>query len=238
MRIRKIVMVMSVLMLAFAAWANDGEPKKKERRVIVIGDGAKLEVRGDAPGFHMDGVKRGFLGVSMVGLTSELRSYFGVTEGVGVLVSEVQPDGPAAKAGLKGGDVIVAVDGQAIDGPSVLGDYIRQKKGGDQIRVEVKRKGATQQFFVTLDERDVRRFEVRVPEIENWIERSEDGTTKIIELGEGGSEALDRMRVFFESPEFKSRVEKMRGDCSEYQERLQEIETRMKDLEKKLEKLK
>jgi len=174
----------------------------------------------------------------MVDLTDDLRTYFGVADGLGVLVSEVVPDGPAAKAGLKGGDVIVAVDGNPIDGPSALGDYIRQKKGGEQVKVDVRRKGTSQQFFVTPDERSVRRFEVRVPEVEKWVQRDKDGKMEIIELDEGHNEALDRMRIFFESPEFQTRVQELRGDCTEYQERLQEIEKRMKELEKKLEKLK
>lgn len=241
MRIKRTMMSVAVVALAFGSWADDGE-KVTEKKVIVIGDGAKWELKSDAnvdvEGFKVDGVKRGFVGISMVGLTDDLRDYFGVADGVGVLVSEVVPDGPAAKAGLRAGDVVVAIDGEPVDGPNALGDYIRKKKGGDQVKIDVRRKGTSQQFFVTLDEREVRRFEVRVPEIEKRVQRSDDGSMKVIELDEGHTEALDRMRVFFESPEFRTRVEKMRGDCSEYQERLQEIEKRMKDLEKKLEKLK
>ena len=241
MKVRRIVMFIAVLMLVVAAWADDGK-KDGEKHVIVIGDGTKWEWKGDpnvdVEAFKVDGVKRGYVGVSMISLTDDLRSYFGVADGLGVLVSEVAPDGPAARAGIKGGDVIVAVDGQPIDGPNALGDYIRNKKGGDQIKIDVRRKGTAQQFFVTLDERDMRRFAVRVPEIENWVRKNDDGTTEVIELGEGHKEALDRMRIFFESPEFESRVERLRGDCSEYQERLQEIEKRMKDLEKRLEKIK
>lgn len=251
MKARKVVLIAATLALAVSAWAGDDKKVEKrivimgsdgQKRVVAMGDGTKWEWKGDPgvelDGFKVDGVKRGFVGISMVPLTDDLRDYFGVADGVGVLVSEVVPDGPAAKAGLKGGDVIVAIDGKPVDGPNVFGDYVRQKKGGDQVRIDVRRKGIAQQFFVTLDERDVRRFEVRVPEVENWIQKNDDGTMKVFELDEAPAEALDRMRIFFESPEFQERVEKLRGDCSEYQQRLAEIETKMKELEKRLEKLK
>lgn len=241
MKIRDLLIGASVLVFGIAGWADDG-PKEPGKRIVIVGDGSKWDMKGDAlldaEAFRVDGVKRGFLGISMVGLTSDLRSYFDVADGLGVLVSEVVPEGPAAKAGIKGGDVIVAVDGQPIDGPNALGDYVRRKTGGDQLKIDVRRKGTAQQFFVTLDERDVRRFEVRVQEIEKYIQRNGEGNVEIIELDEQRTEALDRMRVFFESPEFRTRVEKLRGDCSEYQDRLEEIEKRMKDLEKKLQQLK
>jgi membrane-associated protease RseP (regulator of RpoE activity) len=234
MRARRVAVVIGCLMLAISAAAGAQE-KKVEKRVVVVGD---AKFAGDGEGVSLEGVKRGFLGVSMVALTDELRDYFGVAKGSGVLVSEVVPDGPAAKAGIKGGDVIVSVDGKPVDAPGALGEAIREKKGGDQVKVDVRRRGTAQQFFVTLDERKLSRFEVRIPDVGEWTKRNADGKLEVIELDPGQWENLDRMRVFFESPEFRSRVEKLRGDCSEYQERLAQIEQKMKELERKLEKVK
>ena len=132
----------------------------------------------------------------------------------------------------------MSIDGRPVDGPGKLSEVVREKKGGDQVKLDVRRRGASQQFYVTLDERALNRFEFRVPEVGKWMQRSADGRVEVFELEPGQSEALDRMRVFFESPELKSRVEKLRGDCSEYQERLVEIEQKMKALEKRLERLK
>jgi membrane-associated protease RseP (regulator of RpoE activity) len=94
--------------------------------------------RGD--GFFMTG--RGRLGVGIESLTPQLADYFG-TKG-GALVTSVQPDSPAAKAGLRAGDVITTVNGNEIKDPRGLTDavgsaadgaslnlgYVRDKKAG------------------------------------------------------------------------------------------------------------
>jgi serine protease Do len=61
---------------------------------------------------------RARLGVSVQEVTPDLAEYFGVKSGV--LVSSVMRDSPAAKAGLKAGDVITAIDGKSISTPSEL----------------------------------------------------------------------------------------------------------------------
>jgi len=60
------------------------------------------------------------LGISGDDLTPQLAQYFGVKQGCGVLVLEVTEGGPADKAGLKAGDVIVQVDGKPISGVEKL----------------------------------------------------------------------------------------------------------------------
>jgi C-terminal processing protease CtpA/Prc len=69
----------------------------------------------DYPAFNFlfDG-RRPSLGISGDELTTQLASYFGVKQGKGVLVREVVVGSPAEKAGLKAGDVIVAVDGKSV----------------------------------------------------------------------------------------------------------------------------
>ncbi len=228
---RTFIFLLVTMLFSSVAIADDGVVK---HRTIEISDGHVI-VDGEPFGeLH----KRAFLGVSMSGLTDELREYFGVEDGVGVLVSQVVEDGPAAKAGIKAGDVIIAVDGETIKSPMQLGKIIRERESGSQVRVEAMRKGTSQQFFATLDEREARRIDVRIPEMK-WIGKKGEGLVEVFELGEGEhSEALDRMRIFMEGPEFKTRVERLRGDCVEYQDRLKVLEQRMKDLEKKLESVK
>jgi membrane-associated protease RseP (regulator of RpoE activity) len=71
------------------------------------------------------------IGVSTTRLTKQLAEFFGVADGKGVLVSSVSEDGPAAKAGIRAGDVITAVDGEKIDGAGDLTRALGKKKEGD-----------------------------------------------------------------------------------------------------------
>ena len=80
------------------------------------------------------------IGVSSVQLTKQLADYFGVTAGRGVLVTAVTDDGPAAKAGVKAGDVITAVDGEEIDSPGDISRVIGRKKEGEVILTVIRNK--------------------------------------------------------------------------------------------------
>lgn len=71
------------------------------------------------------------IGASTMQLTKQLADYFGIADGQGVLVTSVADDSPAAKAGLKAGDVITAIDGDKIEGAGDLARGINKKKDGD-----------------------------------------------------------------------------------------------------------
>ena len=71
------------------------------------------------------------LGISGDELTTQLAGYFGVKQGKGVLVREVEAGSPAAKAGLKAGDVIVAVDGKGVATVAELRKALELKPGGE-----------------------------------------------------------------------------------------------------------
>jgi len=95
---------------------------------------------GDEPGFgtgergeawFMPG--RGRLGVSIQFLTPQLADYFGTKNGV--LVTSVQPDSPAAKAGLKAGDVITSVNGNEVTESRVLTDAVRSAADGASLNL-------------------------------------------------------------------------------------------------------
>jgi serine protease Do len=88
------------------------------------------------------------IGVSTMNLTKQLAEYFGIANGRGVLVTAVTEDGPAAKAGVKAGDVITAVDGEEIDSPGDLSRVISQKKEGD-VTLTVIRNKSQQTIRVT-----------------------------------------------------------------------------------------
>jgi PDZ domain-containing secreted protein len=84
-------------------------------------------------------------------LTKQLAEYFGIADGKGVLVTSVTEDSPAAKAGVKAGDVITAIDGEAVDSPGDLARAINSKKEGD-VTLTVIRNRSQQTFRVTPTE--------------------------------------------------------------------------------------
>jgi membrane-associated protease RseP (regulator of RpoE activity) len=71
------------------------------------------------------------IGVSTTQLTKQLAEFFGVSDGKGVLVTSVADDSPAAKAGIRAGDVITAVDGEKLEGAGDLSRALGKKKEGD-----------------------------------------------------------------------------------------------------------
>jgi membrane-associated protease RseP (regulator of RpoE activity) len=88
------------------------------------------------------------IGVSTMELTKQLADFFGITGGKGVLVTSVTDDGPAAKAGVRAGDVITAVDGEAVDSPGDISRAINNKKEGD-VTLTIIRNKSQQTIRVT-----------------------------------------------------------------------------------------
>ena len=89
------------------------------------------------------------IGVSLVRMTKQLSDSFGVTGGA--MISEVRENSPAAKAGLKAGDIIVEVEGNAVKGDGDLVRAINEKKDGD-ITLTLVRSGNRQTVKVTPEE--------------------------------------------------------------------------------------
>jgi serine protease Do len=84
-------------------------------------------------------VSRGWLGVSIQPLTPELAKSFGSKETKGVLISDVVPDSPAAKAGLQAGDILLEYDSKKIEGPGDLQRAVGFTAPGNTAKVKVWR---------------------------------------------------------------------------------------------------
>jgi len=95
-------------------------------------------------------VTRARLGLYFQELTPKLASALGAKATSGALVTDVVPDGPAAKAGLQKEDVIVGMNGKDMDGRS-LRLAVGSVAPGTSIQLKVLRGGAERQFSVTLD---------------------------------------------------------------------------------------
>lgn len=93
------------------------------------------------------------LGISAESLTEQLGAFFGVQDGKGVLVAAVAENSSAAKAGIKAGDVIIAVDGEKIDGVRALVKALSAKTEGT-VAVKLVRNHAEQTINVTLEKQE------------------------------------------------------------------------------------
>ncbi len=94
-------------------------------------------------------IVRGFIGIGIQDLTPGLADSFGLKTNGGALVSDVQPDSPGAKAGLRSGDVITAINGQPIDSASRLSVSVAETSPGTKLTLDVLRDGKTEQVAVT-----------------------------------------------------------------------------------------
>jgi len=95
-------------------------------------------------------VTRARLGVYFQELRPELSSALGVKTSRGAVVTEIVPDGPAAKSGLQKDDVIVAMNGKDVDGRS-LRLAVGSMSPGTTIDLKVLRDGAEHKYSITLD---------------------------------------------------------------------------------------
>jgi len=90
--------------------------------------------------------------VTLQPLTKDLAGYFGAGEGTGLLVAGLEPDGPALKAGLKAGDVILKADGRPMETVADLSSLVRDKKAGDAVKLTILRDKKTLTVEVTVAE--------------------------------------------------------------------------------------
>ncbi len=97
-------------------------------------------------------VIRGWLGVSIQNLTPELAKSLNITETAGALISGVEKDSPAAKAGLQRGDLVIELDGKKIADSTSLRNTISANAPGTKTAVKIIRDGKQQSITVTLGE--------------------------------------------------------------------------------------
>jgi serine protease Do len=97
-------------------------------------------------------VIRGYLGVTIQAVSADMAKAFGLSQGGGALVGDVSPNSPAAKSGIERGDIILELNGQAVNGPDDLSVHISQLAPGTVAHLKIFRKGQTQNIDVTLGE--------------------------------------------------------------------------------------
>lgn len=224
-----------------AATPQEGEEKvvEREHRVVWVG---KEPAEGDDEEYHVQvydlseegdlpHAKRGFLGVALTDLTSELRSHFGAPEQAGVMISKVEPGSPAEAAGLRVADILTAVDGETVASSWDVRRAIRRLEEGDAVALEVVRDGRLENLTATVTEREVAQFDVR-----RMLGPGAEGRRIMLRLDdEEISRSMEELSERLASPEFKRRIHAFRGVEGGLAERLEALEKRIQELERQLE---
>jgi serine protease Do len=104
-------------------------------------------------------VNHGMMGVTISDVTPENAKFFSMTKAEGAVVTQVNPDSPGEKAGLKTGDVITSINGQRVADAGELQMRVGQQEPGTTIHLEVSREGKTINVPVTLQSMDATKGE-------------------------------------------------------------------------------
>jgi serine protease Do len=97
-------------------------------------------------------VQRGRIGVVIQEVSKELADSFGLGKPTGALVNGVEKGGPAEKAGVETGDIILKFDGKAVNASADLPRIVGGTKPGSKVPMQVWRKGQTREVSVTVGE--------------------------------------------------------------------------------------
>lgn len=188
----------------------------------------------------------GYIGVQLTELTDQLGLYFGVKNDEGVLITEVNEDSPAEKAGLEAGDVITAINNEEVSDYGDVKEMVSESEEGDKLAVTIIRDKKSQTIEVVVEESDdnndefgfqfftpppvpnVPDIDVRVPRVRGLYNREKDGHNN-----------------YFDYDSYQADMEKFKADMEKYKEEMKAMSKEMKrynqndqsDLEKEIEEL-
>ena len=139
---------------------------------LLMAGSVRMGATDEAPGKSVEKkrrveVVRNMGGGGHLGVTLEDR------EEPGAVVKEVQPDTPAAKAGLQAGDVIVRYQGERVEGAAALARMVRETPAGRRVEMEVDRHGSVQTLSATLESGGATR---------RWAEGIRDGALEDLDV--------------------------------------------------------
>ncbi|MFN7085510.1 MAG: DegQ family serine endoprotease [Burkholderiales bacterium] len=108
-------------------------------------------------------VTRGYLGVVIQELTADLAKAFGIEPGKGILIAQVSEDSPAAKAGLRQGDIVVAFQGQPVKDIGSFRNRVSLMPPGTRVELTVIRDGSRRTVSVTVGKLSADKMATKAP---------------------------------------------------------------------------
>ena len=139
--------------------------------------------------------RRGWLGVRIQTVTEEIAEGLGMAKAGGALVAGVGDDGPAGKAGVEQGDVILRFDGQEVDEMRALPRIVANTAIGKTVKVEVWRKGELTNLEVTIAEMEESNTKLASKEEDTKPEPAKDVTLLGMRLSALTEEARETFKV-------------------------------------------
>lgn len=115
---------------------------------------------------RIGGTGSSFLGVNLREIDSERAKELKLREEAGVEITRVEEDSPAAKAGLKAGDVVLSYNGQRVEGMDQFSRMVRETPAGREAKMVISREGNTQTLTAKLAARKMRATTFTMPHIE------------------------------------------------------------------------
>jgi predicted metalloprotease with PDZ domain len=195
----KKIAALVFLLIGTSVFAED-----QIRRTVIVRNGDVVLDETDPPSKHA------FVGLSLTELTPELREFFGAPKDSGVLVSSVVENAPAAKAGVRVGDLIISVNGKSTASARDLRLAIRDNHAGDSIRVEVIRGKSRQTLVATAEERESPEFpRFHWKELEHMLPPAPNG------------EWHQRLLPSTENEELRAQIRSLEKRLQELEKRLQ-----------------
>jgi serine protease Do len=130
--------------------------------------------------------RRGWLGVRIQGVTPEIADSLGLGKPRGAMISSANPDGPADKAGIKNGDVVLSFDGKEVTEMRRLPRIVAETAVGKTVPLTVWRDGKEQTLSVKLGELESH---------EKAEEKADKKPVKTSDTGKPGKESLDEIGI-------------------------------------------
>ncbi len=96
-------------------------------------------------------VSRGYMGINLSSLNEKSSQFYNAASGA--IVADIENDSPASKSGLQRGDLIVAINGTAVDSPSTLQRIIGEKRPAEQVALTIERDKKNKIIYLTLGDK-------------------------------------------------------------------------------------